>query len=332
MENLEQALNDFLLSENENMVGFLNNLKKDYSLDSIYDILIKMFLNTEKDNVLLRNRILMLLNVFFQIPTIKIYKRDLIALDNLLGQTSYLTNFEGLDDALVAELIYKKNILDRECLVNKETIIKEKGIEEQIDLSFKNDSLVENELFGIHAYDLLAINYFNLERSHGFFTPSFINYNPLFQNTFLIFSYLGDNLCREFYTGKVVNISSDIDIMYLKDNDETLNSSVKSFQTVRKSPLVINSCIYKISDKYEVNDNFKRIISAQSEQKEQIAAAINEMFDRVDKKNKANIEKAVNEDYSFAEEISSLECELIEFKKDTKNLILEREENKKENS
>lgn len=52
------------------------------------------------------------------------------------------------------------------------------------------------------------------------------------------------------------------------------------------------------------------------------------MYDRVDKKNKANIEKIVSEDYTNAKELNSLECDLIEFKKDTKKLFLEREENK----
>lgn len=170
MENLEQVLNDFLLSKNANMIAIINSLKEDYSLNYVYEILIKMFLNTEKGNVLLRNRILMLLNTIFQFSHIDIEKSDLIALDNLLGQTSYLTNFEGLDDALVAELIYQKNIHNRECLVNKETILNEKCIEEPVGLSSKDDVLEENELFGIHAYDLLPIYYFNLERSHGFFT------------------------------------------------------------------------------------------------------------------------------------------------------------------
>lgn len=330
MEKLEKELKGFLLLKNEHMVEFIDYLKKDYSLDSIYKILIKMFLNTEISNILLRNRILIFLNTLFKIETM--YKKDLIALDNLLGQTSHLTNFEGLDDALIVKLIHQKNFCNREDFIDKKSVLREQGIEEQVGLSSKNDTLKENEFFGIHAYDLLPIYYFNLERSHNFFIPSFINYNPLFQNTFLIFSYLGDNLCREFYSGKVVNIISDISMIYLKDNNENLNSSVKYFQTIRKSPLIINSNICELSDKYEVDENFKRIILEQSNQKEQIEAAIHEMFYRVDKRNKANIERVVNEDQGIAKELNSLESELMAFKKSTKKLILERKENKEKSS
>lgn len=170
MKKLEQELNEFLLSENENMIGFLDNLKEEYSLNFIYEILINMFLNTEKSNFLLKNRILRFINTIFQFSHIDIEKSDLIVLDNLLGQTSYLTNFEGLDDALVAELIYKKNNSNRIALVNKKVILEDRTIKEVDGLSFYTKSFLEgNELFGIHAYDLLPIHYFNLNNeSHTF--------------------------------------------------------------------------------------------------------------------------------------------------------------------
>lgn len=95
-----------------------------------------MFLNTEKSNFLLKNRILRFINTIFQFSHIDIEKSDLIVLDNLLGQTSYLTNFEGLDDALVAELIYKKNNSNRIALVNKKVILEDRKIKEVMDYLF----------------------------------------------------------------------------------------------------------------------------------------------------------------------------------------------------
>lgn len=327
INDCEIMLKAFLLSEDLDPNSFLENQDKDLSINQIFNALIDLFLNTETNNIFLRNRTLMFLNAILKVQDISIEKNDKITLDSLLGQTSYLTNFAGLDNELVAGLIERKNIFNRITLVDKKEILGNRGIKENDDefSCYEKGFMKENELFGIHAYDLLPINYFNLDDSkkHAFLTPSFINYNPIFQDTFLIFSYIGKNLCREFYTGKLVNLDefdSGIDCIYSKINDETLNASVKSFRAIDRSPLGIKSGVFRVDDK------IKNLILRQSDRKEEIKAAINEMYDRVLEKNKINIARVVAQDYSEAQELDRLEYDLAEFKKDTKKLFLEKEE------
>lgn len=189
------------------------------------------------------------------------------------------------------------------------------------------DTLQQGDLFGIRAMDLLTINFYEEKTEDGclysFIRSSSINHFTAFENTVLLFCYLGNDKCIELYTQKIVNIDKNNAFTAKTYCDNNLSLATKAFAAIKESPLVIdgksNRKLFKFDEKLK-----EQLISQESKEDNRrlnIEGTIESMFEHYSNRNKNEIEALISRDYEAAEKVNPLETNIIELKKIAKSII-----------
>lgn len=281
-------------------------------------------------DVALINNILESMNILITDYSKYLSKEDMVLVDNALCTINYnfsslLLKYDNFNN-IVKELTF--SLLRDERLSSVEALDEERA---SLSTNFKPlslEDLQEGDYFGVCAYDLLPVVLYNDDAAFRFIVPSTINYSGFLKDSILLFKYLGDNKCVEFYTGYEVELGISRKKTYThKEKDKYLFG--KDFNRVRYSPL----CIYKESCRkklYAFDDEFKeRFISQQGEKKEKIKSVITVMAEnnrilmaeRINRLVEADYEVATKE-YDFELSLAKFESE-IAAKKELKKTIKE---------
>lgn len=189
------------------------------------------------------------------------------------------------------------------------------------------DTLQKGDLFGIRAIDLLTINFYEEKTEDGclysFIRSSSLNRFTAFENTVLLFCYLGDDKCIELYTQKIVNIDKNNAFTAKTYCDNNLSLATKAFAAIQESPLVIdgksNRKLFKFDEKLK-----EQLISQESKEDDRrlkIEGTIECMFEHYSNRNKNEIEALISRDYEEAEKVNPLETNIVSLKKVAKSII-----------
>lgn len=264
-------------------------------------------------DVALINNILESMNILITDYSKYLSKEDMLLVDNALGTINYnfsslLLKYDNFDN-IVKKLTF--NLLENGRLSIVGALDEERA---SLSTNFKPlslEDLQEGDYFGVCAYDLLPVVFYN-DDVFRFIVPSTINYSGVLKDSVLLFKYLGDNKCVEFYTGYEVELGMSRTETY--DHTEDYKCLFgKKLNRIRNFPLCIyeESCRKKL---YALDDEFKeRFIQQQGEKKEEIKRVISVMTENNRVLMAKRINRLVEADYEVAKKEYDFELSLAEF-------------------
>lgn len=279
------------------------------------------------------NRFLLIFNTFLDL--ISNFKLDInhsLQIDRIIGKI-YFSDLDKnlLDKELLVDtqLAVKKLLKDNACphisfygcydAVDKETL-------PYADFSFK--TLNPNKLFCVRAIDLVPLIFYKKKDAFIITTSSEINYLEELKDAVLLFSYLEDNKCMEFYTGTIVNLESTPHKFEKKDR--VVSDLISKLNEIKKYPLSIRE--YEIASESVLlpadNKYIKeKLMSQEGEKAKQIIQAINKMQKLASESISKEISKIYDEDYEQAKKEYQFDSKVSLFlEKTEKQMLLLKEE------
>ena len=119
--------------------------------------------------------------------------------------------------------------------------------------------------------------------------------NKISKNTYLLFQYIGDNLCEEYYTGKIFQIDYFKNFRIIHEED-----FVKKFSRDLDYPLVI--CLEEEKMlQFDIEDNeFKNEFSKNTRREDILTEIINSNYYETKENLKKHMNRIIDRDYSDA--------------------------------